>query len=159
MLQFLRNHKRRLVGLLLILIILGVALRVANSFMEPAHQLGVTDGLLAACPDSPNCVCTHSDRDEHKIAPIEFSGSTDKVLDLLESIVKRMPRTEIVTRRDDYLHVEFRTFWMGYVDDVEFLIDETAGLVHFRSASRTGYSDLGVNRARMEEIRKLYLEK
>jgi uncharacterized protein (DUF1499 family) len=37
---------------------------------------------------------------------------------------------------------------------VEFLIDPDGKLIHFRSASRTGYSDMGVNRKRMTEIEK-----
>ena len=63
-----------------------------------------------------------------------------------------MPRSRIVTSDQRYLHAEFRSLWLGFVDDVEFLADETQDLLHFRSASRVGYSDLGVNRTRLEEI-------
>jgi len=37
---------------------------------------------------------------------------------------------------------------------VEFRIDEAAGVVHVRSASRKGYWDFGVNRRRVETIRE-----
>lgn len=151
--MFLKNHKRKLLGLLIGLGILGVAARLANSFMEPNHQPGVIDGQLAACPDSPNCVSTQSTSEVHRIDPLPLASSADEALDQLETVVNSMARTKIIARNDNYLHAEFKTFWLGYVDDVEFYVDEAAGLIHFRSASRVGYSDMGVNRMRMEKIR------
>jgi uncharacterized protein (DUF1499 family) len=67
-----------------------------------------------------------------------------------------MPRSRLVSSRDGYLHAEFRSRLLGFVDDVEFSIDEAEQLIHFRSASRVGYSDLGVNRKRMEEFLRRY---
>ena len=58
-----------------------------------------------------------------------------------------------------YLHYEFTSLLLRFVDDVEFLFDEATKTVHFRSASRTGYSDLGVNRRRMEQMQALVREK
>jgi uncharacterized protein (DUF1499 family) len=43
-----------------------------------------------------------------------------------------------------------------FVDDGEFLLDRTRNAIQVRSASRLGYSDLGKNRKRMEEIRVQY---
>lgn len=65
-----------------------------------------------------------------------------------------MPRTRIVEESENYLRVEFTTAIMRYVDDVEFLIDDSAGVVHFRSASRVGYSDMGANRKRMTAFKE-----
>jgi uncharacterized protein (DUF1499 family) len=76
-------------------------------------------------------------------------------MEAILTVVGKMPRTTVITRREDYLHVEYRTK-MGFVDDVELYLDEPARTVHFRSASRIGYSDLGVNRRRMEEFTHLY---
>jgi len=58
-----------------------------------------------------------------------------------------------------YLHVEFRSTLFRFVDDVEFVIDEPQGLIHIRSASRVGYSDLGANRKRMEKIRLAFQQR
>ena len=71
-------------------------------------------------------------------------------------IIENTKRTTIITKREDYLHVEYRTR-LGFVDDVEFHLDRESRTVHFRSASRVGYSDLGVNRKRMEEFTNSYL--
>jgi uncharacterized protein (DUF1499 family) len=118
---------------------------------RPAN-LGVVRGRLAACPNSPNCVCTQADDPEHRIEPIAFSGSPAEALGRIKAIVNSLPRTRTVSETDDYLHVEFTSPLFRFVDDVEFLIDEKSGKVQFRSASRTGRSDLGVNRRRMEAV-------
>ena len=66
-----------------------------------------------------------------------------------------MPRTKLVEEEDAYLHYEFTSLLLRFVDDVEFVLDDETKTIHFRSASRTGYGDFGVNRQRMEEIRRL----
>ncbi|MDE3040844.1 MAG: DUF1499 domain-containing protein, partial [Nitrospirota bacterium] len=63
--------------------------------------------------------------------------------------------TKLVEEDETYLHYEFTSFLLRFVDDVEFLFEDETKTIHFRSASRTGYGDLGVNRRRMEDIRKL----
>jgi len=45
---------------------------------------------------------------------------------------------------------------LGFVDDLEFLSEPSKGVIQVRSASRMGHSDLGVNRSRVERIRKLW---
>jgi uncharacterized protein (DUF1499 family) len=76
----------------------------------------------------------------------------------IKDLVAEMPRTKIVIVEDNYLHVEFQTAFFRFVDDVEFLIDTEEQVIHFRSASRVGYSDMGVNRRRMERIRQILLK-
>jgi len=66
-----------------------------------------------------------------------------------------LPRTKLVQEDESFLHYEFTSLLLRFVDDVEFLFDDEAKAIHFRSASRTGYGDLGVNRARMEQVRAL----
>ncbi|HOW77583.1 MAG TPA: DUF1499 domain-containing protein [Candidatus Competibacteraceae bacterium] len=56
------------------------------------------------------------------------------------------------TGRNQYLHVEFRSAVFGFVDDMEFYFSPP-GTIQVRSASRTGYSDFGVNRERVETLR------
>ena len=116
-------------------------------------NLGVQNSALAACPDSPNCVNSFSTDAEHKIDPIRFTSSPDKAFADLKQTVQSMPRTKIVTENETYLYAEFASNLMGFVDDVEFYLDKTAGVIHVRSASRLGQSDLGVNRQRIEAIR------
>ena len=113
------------------------------------NNLGVKDGKLAPCPGTPNCVSSQSDNASFKIDPLPAVAIAD-----LKTIIEGMERTNIVEATDNYLYAEFTTKLMGYVDDVEFYLDSTANVVHVRSASRLGKSDLGVNRKRVEEIRQ-----
>lgn len=119
-------------------------------------ELGVREGRLTNCPSSPNCVSSQATDSTHAMAPLPMQGSADAALERLATIVTSLPRTRITHRSERYLRAEFTTPWMRFVDDVEFLVDETAGVVHFRSASRVGHSDWGVNRKRMEEISRRY---
>lgn len=117
--------------------------------------LGIKDGKLAACPGTPNCVNSQapvSDA-EHTIAPLTYSSSPTEAMSKLKAVVESMERTAIVESSDNYLYAEFTTPLMGFVDDVEFYLDPTDSVIHVRSASRLGQSDLGLNRKRIEDIR------
>jgi uncharacterized protein (DUF1499 family) len=114
-------------------------------------NLGFKDGQLTPCPNTPNCVCSSNSDQEHGIAEISFSGRMDNAMEALKQVINRSERTQIVVQSHDYLHVEFTSKLMGFVDDVEFYIQQ--GRIQVRSASRLGKSDLGVNRARIEAIR------
>jgi len=116
-------------------------------------NLGAKEGKLAPCPETPNCVSSQSGDQEHAIEPLHFVGNPKAAMAQLKSIIWNTPRTEIVTETDTYIHAEFTSLIFRFVDDVEFLLDDTAGFIHVRSASRLGSSDLGVNRKRIESIR------
>jgi uncharacterized protein (DUF1499 family) len=75
----------------------------------------------------------------------------------LKRIVQTMPRALIVSETPAYLHAEFTSAVMRFVDDVEFSLDEPARSINVRSASRLGKSDLGVNRKRVEELRSKWM--
>lgn len=131
-------------------------LAVLSIFSRRPSNLGLVDGRLRACPTSPNCVCTRATDEEHRIEPLRFDGGAAEALERLKRVIGALPRTKIVTANGHYVHVEFTTLVMRFVDDVEFAIDEKTRTIHFRSASRVGYSDLGVNRRRMEAIRAAF---
>jgi uncharacterized protein (DUF1499 family) len=125
-------------------------------FRKSPVPLGVRDGRLADCPNSPNCVSTRAADEAHRIAPLTYSGDAAAAWEQLRTVIAAQPRARVVTATDSYLHAEFRSLVFRFVDDVEFLLDPGAGAIHFRSASRVGYSDFGVNRRRMERIRRAF---
>ncbi len=122
------------------------------------NNLGVVNGRLAPCPSSPNCVSSQSSDLVHQIAPLNFTSDPQKAFAFLKRIIQSLPRTQIITERDDYLYAEFKSALLGFVDDVEFYLDTEAKIIHLRSASRLGQSDLGVNRQRIEDIRAKFIE-
>ncbi|MEB3883744.1 DUF1499 domain-containing protein [Lyngbya sp. CCY1209] len=120
-------------------------------------NLGVHDGHLSDCPDSPNCVSSESRDAAHYIEPFTYSASGEEALTQIEGVLENMDNATIVTADDHYIDAEFTSAIMGFVDDVEFYLDEEAGVIQVRSASRLGESDLGVNRDRIETIRTVLL--
>ena len=119
----------------------------------PPATLGAHGGKLAPCPARPNCVSSRADDAGHAIAPLAFRGDAGSAMTRLATAIRAMPGARIVTARLDYLHAEFASKVFGFVDDVEFVPDPVAQVLHVRSAARLGYSDLGVNRKRVEAIR------
>ena len=110
---------------------------------------------LGLCPSSPNCVSTQAQDEGHGIAPYHYRKSRAEAKEALKAIVRSLPRAKLVEEDETYLHYEFTSLLLRFVDDVEFLFDDDTKTIHFRSASRTGYGDLGVNRTRMEQMRAL----
>ena len=111
---------------------------------------------LMPCPASPNCVSTEATDPDRKMAPLPYRVDRRTSRKLILTIIRGMPRTTITTQEEQYIHAEFRSRLFGFVDDVEFVFDDDAALIRFRSASRTGYSDMGVNRKRMTAIGQAY---
>ncbi len=117
-------------------------------------NLGARDGRLAAVPAHHwNAVSSQADTDYHRIAPLATGADPNAAFERLAALVARQRGAHIVTRAPGYLHAEFTTPVLRFVDDVEFLLDAPAGVIHLRSASRLGRRDFGVNRKRIESIR------
>ncbi len=110
--------------------------------------------MFKACPSSPNCVSSQAAKDDsvHTMSPITYTGSMEAAKTKLVGIINGMERTTITENSGTYIHSEFMSKTMKFVDDVEFYFDDTNKVIHFRSASRKGHSDLGVNRKRMEAV-------
>jgi len=133
---------------LTVIILAGILAACAG---ERPGNPGMRDGELVACPASPNCVSSKAADDRHRIAPLAFSGNPDRAFARLKEVITRRSDTAVITEKPGFLQVELRTTF--FVDDAVFLLDRQAEVIHIRSASRLGYSDLGKNRSRMEEIR------
>jgi uncharacterized protein (DUF1499 family) len=121
---------------------------------ERPNNLGVKGTLLSACPASPNCVSSQATEGKHRIAPLAFCGNPDAAFARLKLVLGRRGDTTIIEEKPGYLRAELRT--VLFVDDGEFLLDQAQSVIHVRTASRRGYSDLGKNRSRIEEIRKQF---
>jgi uncharacterized protein (DUF1499 family) len=136
---------------LLFVLLLGTVTGCAGARTQGARLEG---RMLNSCPDSPNCVSSQSESSDHKIAPFAFTGSPEAAFAKLHKILAARSDTRIIISVPTYLKVEFRTF-LGFIDDGEFYLDTEKKVIECRSASRTGYWDLGKNRSRLEEIRIL----
>ena len=153
------RRPRRWSGWRIAVVVLAFFVTLRGFFMlfGSAPPVGLVDGKLRPCPKSPNCVCSQAADAVHAIEPLRFSGSAEVAWKRLRKVLSQLPRARIVVGDEHYLRAEFTTRIMRYVDDVEFLLDEATSTIQVRSASRVGYSDLGMNRKRVEAIRQLFL--
>ncbi len=123
-------------------------------------DLGVRDGKLKAPSATANSVSSqaalhpdHPQRNQAAIAPLPLKGDGRATLARIRAIVETMEGGGVVKSESDYLHAEFTTRLMGFVDDVEFWFDPVAQAIQVRSASRIGRSDFDANRKRIEDVR------
>jgi len=136
----------------------AVLLTAILSLMSTILPASETTHTLTPCPASPNCVSSQASDAEHFTEPLRFSGDAALAWNRLKSALGTESRLSIVEDTGSYLHAEARSLIFRFVDDVEFVLDPEAGVIQVRSASRTGYSDFGVNRRRVERIRKAFSE-
>ncbi|MBN1546891.1 MAG: DUF1499 domain-containing protein [Syntrophaceae bacterium] len=113
---------------------------------------------LPPCPDKPNCVSSLSTDNRHAIEPLRYHGSRERAQQKLLEVIGSWKRARVVAIKGNRIQTEFTSALFRFVDDVDFLFDDTDKTIHVRSASRVGWLDLGVNRRRVEGIRKLFVE-
>ena len=109
---------------------------------------------LRDCPSTPNCVSSQARDPRQRIAPLKVPGPPEEVMQRVSEAVLSLPGARIETATETYLSARVKTPLFRFVDDLELLLDPTAGVVHVRSASRLGSWDLGANRRRVERLRR-----
>lgn len=128
-------------------------------------DLGVKAGRLKPPSLAPNSVSSqaslypdHPQLGYASVAPLAYQGDGTAAMTKLASILKNTAGTVVVTATDHYLYAQSSTRWLRFTDDVEFWLDDTAKVIHVRSASRIGRGDWGVNRNRVEAIRSQFMQ-
>lgn len=125
-------------------------------------EVSPVDGRLRPCGKAPNCVSSQADDEAHRVEPLRLPADIEpyaafaRFLELLESRRDARVHARSPLQPDApvaFAHLEFVSPYLRFRDDVALLLDPAARLVHVRSGSRIGYSDLGKNRARVEELR------
>ena len=145
-----------LISIITFVLLLPMALSVASRFQKP--HLGLIDNRLPSCPASPNCICSEYPDSASFTPPLSFRDDPDDSWQLArKSIIEMGGR--IVLDDKQYLHAIFTSRFFRFTDDLELRRDNAQGVIHMRSASRIGYSDLGINRKRIETLRSLYAMK
>lgn len=119
------------------------------------RNIGLLNGRLNACPSSPNCVCSDAQAGRHAIDPLHLSVDPAKAWSAAVETVRTTARTRIITETGNYLHAEYASGFFGFVDDLELHLRPDERIIAVRSASRLGYADFGVNRARIENLRAM----
>jgi uncharacterized protein (DUF1499 family) len=151
--------------LLIAIAVLALALVIAGQLGllrgKAPTDLGVKDGKLKRLSKTDNSVSSqallwtdHPMKDYSAIAPFNITGDGSVEMAKIVSTLQTMPRTTIVQQDAGYIYAQCTTAVLKFTDDIEFYLDQPAGVIHVRSASRVGRKDFHVNRARVEQIRK-----
>ena len=116
------------------------------------------DHQLLPCQGKPNCVSSLATNKRHYIKPFSFSKHIEQNIQQLCHLLASLDGVTIQQQDDIYIHAVCRSRVFGFKDDIEFLYDENTHVCNVRSASRLGYYDFGVNRRRVELVRKLFMK-
>ena len=133
----------------------AVVLMVVLSCSGQTPSVNLVNGKFRSCPNTPNCVSSDSQTDLARIDPLAFPGDADEAWQRVQQIVVETGG-QIQSREADYIWATYTSRLFRFVDDLELRLDRGAGVVHVRSASRVGRSDLGVNRKRVETLRERF---
>lgn len=138
-----------------IFVIIGLLLGVLSISSRKQPERGLLNGQLRPCPTTPNCVCSEQQVEGAFVEPLVYPTTA---ADAWRKIKQAIDETGgiVLTEQNGYLHARYVTPLMRYVDDVELRLDENKQLIHIRSASRVGHSDLGANRQRVGKIRSVF---
>lgn len=140
--------------------ILGVVAIIAIAMMakngKKPKNLGLIGGRFKPLSSKPNGVSSQAEDKAKKVAPLTFFETISDTKEKIKKACEAYGGQTLCEETENYLHFVFTTETMKFKDDVEFYIDEKNHQVHYRSASRVGYSDMGVNKKRYEAIQKNY---
>jgi uncharacterized protein (DUF1499 family) len=139
-------------------LLVGVTDVTSTLWPHPSEKPQLVNGKLRPCPGTPNCVCSEGVSPGGPVDPLAFTGTPEAAWSALKEIIKAHGGT-VQEESAGYLWSTFLVPVLGFTDDVEFRLDAAAKVIHVRSSSRMGYSDLGVNRMRVEQIRKDFAKK
>lgn len=145
----------KFIGLLLAITIIAATLLVMQNLKLP-NNLGITNGKLSPLPSTPNAVSSQTEDKERYVEPLVFKTDSKTTRTALKAMLSSFKNVNIVTESDYYIHAVSISGKMRYRDDLEFFIDTNQNVVHFRSGSRVGYSDMGLNRERYNQIKQIY---
>lgn len=156
---FMKSKKVLLIipGLFITLFLISIiGLLVQNA--KPQVALGVNDGLFNSLPESPNCVSSQTDQSDKYVEPLAFKETLQVSKEHIIIALEAYGDIEIIEMTDTYIYAVATTEKMKFHDDIEIYFDDETSMVHYRSSSRAGYSDMGLNRDRYKMIKALYQE-
>ena len=144
----------KLSGVIIAMGVIVVYMVIKNNLTP--KNLGVNNGKLAKMPNKPNAVSSQTDVIDKQIEAMEFKENLERSKEHIIKAIETYDNAKIVKNENNYIYAVFTTGKMKYHDDVEFYFDESEKLIHVRSASRIGFSDMGLNRERYNKLREIY---
>ncbi|MGW8313181.1 MAG: DUF1499 domain-containing protein [Desulfuromonadales bacterium] len=141
-----------------ILLILVTGLLFGCSSTRQTNGLGLQNGQLRSCPDTPNCVSSRANNSDQQVPALQLQMAPGQAWEQVKAAITALPRTHIITATSEYIHAECRSAVFGFIDDLELHLLPKQGQIEVRSLARVGYYDFGVNRQRVEQLRSRLLK-
>ncbi|RKF15645.1 DUF1499 domain-containing protein [Alginatibacterium sediminis] len=141
---------------IIVVIVLAIALYMVWGNLKQPDYLGLKNGQFAPMPSSPNAVSSQSEDASKKVEALPLKADIETTKEAVLASVAQLSEFEVVTNNPDYMHIVFVTEKMRYRDDLELYFDQEQGLLHYRSQSRVGYSDKGLNAERYAKFAVIY---
>lgn len=124
---------------------------------EKMCALGLSNGKLSACKGAWNCAITQEvDKETPTDNPLYYTMNHHEAFEQLKKIILDFPRADIISQTDEYIHATFTSKFFRFIDDIECYLPKNKKVIHFRSASRSGFYDFGVNKNRINSIKKTF---
>ncbi len=114
----------------------------------------MTDKSTNLCSNKPNCASTLEKREAFSVKPFVLVKPTN--IEEIANIAKNLKGAKIISIDGNYAHIECTSSVFRFVDDLELRISGDDLIV--RSESRVGYSDFGINKKRIEQLRAMLLK-
>lgn len=113
---------------------------VSSDPLPPSHSTNP----LPPCPDTPNCERFSQD----------YEASADTLFTATEQALEELGPVQLQLRPDSMRASAVYRVALVFKDDVQVAVraQDDGSVLHARSASRVGKSDLGVNRRRMQRL-------
>ncbi len=145
--------------LLIILLLITILLFLLIKNNSIPSDIGLKNGRFSELKNSDNGVSTQTIQESKKVEALVFYGDINETKKVIFQALELCGDYEIKKETENYMHLVFVSDRMKFKDDLEIYIDEMENLIHYRSQSRLGYSDMGVNLERYNKISSYYKEK
>lgn len=139
------------ISVVLVLVLSICAYFVYLTKISETPSTALVEGKLRPCPDTPNCVSSET-TGEKFIEPLTSAASMDELWQAAQTAAV-VQGGIVESSEPNHFWATYQSKLFKFTDDLELRRDDAAGVVHIRSSSRSGKSDLGVNRKRVEAIR------
>jgi uncharacterized protein (DUF1499 family) len=148
-----------IVAIFFLVVALLIGRLVFLSLTSKAPTVELVNEKLRPCPSTPNCVSSeeagNAKYDAKNIEPFKFNSTAELAWSKLRAVIKSTGG-EIRYYNQTYLWATYSTKIFRFVDDMEFRMVAEENIIHVRSGSRVGHSDLGVNSKNVENVRQLF---
>lgn len=138
------------------ILVVGMVGSMVMQNQKPQIVLGLENGKLRELPSKPNAVSTQTNQVDKQIQPLALKETLKQSKDAIKEALKSYGGIEIKEETENYIYAIATTDKMKYRDDIEIYFDEANKVIQYRSASRVGYSDMGLNKLRYEKISEHY---